>query len=60
MDIVARALVRGNTSGEGDANPATHKEIKTVRPTRMIDGDTAHFLWELPANAANDVLGYGR
>lgn len=58
MDIVARALVRGNTSGEGDANPATHRAMKAVRSTRLIDGDTVHFLWGLPETASDDVLGH--
>lgn len=58
MDIVARALVRGNTSGEGDANPATHRAMKTVRPVRLIGSDTVHYLWKLPEDAPDSVLGY--
>ncbi len=47
MDVVARAWCRGNTSNVGDANPATHRTMKTVRPVHLIDGDTVHYLWEL-------------
>ena len=51
MDVVTRAWARGNESGQGDANPATHRTMKTVRYTRLIDHDdfpVAHYLWELP------------
>src|SRR5262249_52386731 len=33
MDIVARAWSGGNYSNTGDANPATHRAMKMVRPT---------------------------
>jgi CRISPR-associated protein Csb2 len=49
MDIVARAWSRGNNSNLGDANPATHRTMKRVRPTLMADGDTVHYLWRLPS-----------
>lgn len=58
MDIVARAWVRGNLSGEGDANPATHKAMKTVRPTRVAGGDTLYYFWKLPESAPDDLLGH--
>lgn len=48
MDIVARAWCNGNYSNSGDANPATHRTMKTVRPTHMFKGDTVHYLWRLP------------
>jgi len=51
MDVVTRAWARGNESGQGDANPATHRTMKTVRYTRLIDDDefpAAHYLWNLP------------
>ena len=48
MDIVGKAWSKGNYSGSGDANPATHRTMKTVCPTRMIDGSTVHYLWSLP------------
>lgn len=47
MDIVARAWVRGNTSGTGDADPRTHRAMKTIRPTHLIEGDSVHYLWSL-------------
>jgi CRISPR-associated protein Csb2 len=58
MDLVARAWTRGNLSGEGDANPATHKAMKTVQPLRLVGGDAVHYLWPLPDNAPNDILGH--
>jgi CRISPR-associated protein Csb2 len=45
MDIVARAWVRGNDSNTGDANPATHRTMKSIRPMLMMDGDAVHYLW---------------
>jgi CRISPR-associated protein Csb2 len=47
MDIVARAWVRGNDSNTGDANPATHRTMKSIRPVLMLDGDAVHYLWPL-------------
>jgi CRISPR-associated protein Csb2 len=58
MDLVGRAWSRGNTAGSGDANPATHRAMKTVRPTQMLRGDAVHFLWELPDPVPEDVCGY--
>jgi CRISPR-associated protein Csb2 len=57
MDLVARAWVRGNTSGEGDANPATHRAMKTVRPTRIVGSEPLTYLWQLPEHASDQVLG---
>lgn len=48
MDLVAAAWSRGNYSNTGDANPATHRTMKTVRPTHLLDGGTVHYLWPLP------------
>jgi CRISPR-associated protein Csb2 len=48
MDIVAAAWSRGNESNSGDANPATHRTMKTVRPTYMLGSDTVYFVWSLP------------
>ena len=49
MDKVARAWMGGNYSNSGDANPATHKSLKTVRPTRLVVKDdesgTLHYLY---------------
>jgi CRISPR-associated protein Csb2 len=47
LDIVAKAWCRGNDSNTGDANPATHRTMKKVRPTLMIDCDAVHYLWPL-------------
>src|SRR3972149_12203852 len=58
MDIVARAWVRGNDSNSGDANPATHRTMKTVRPTRLLGGDAVHYLWPLADSFTEDVRGY--
>ena len=48
MDIVARAWSRGNDSNSGDANPATHRTMKSVAPTWLVGGDTIDYLWRLP------------
>ena len=47
MDIVARAWSKGNESSKGDANPATHRTMKFVRPV-LLEGDTTHYIWRLP------------
>lgn len=47
MDVVAKAWSRGNESNSGDANPAKHKTMKTVRPSYLLDGDALHYLWPL-------------
>lgn len=48
MDIVGRAWSRGADSKSGDANPATHRTMKTVRPTLLAGGNAVHYLWPLP------------
>ena len=58
MDIVARAWCRGNYSNTGDANPATHRAMKTVRPTRLLRGDAVHYLWPLSEPLTDEVCGY--
>jgi len=58
MDIVARAWCRGNYSNSGDANPATHRRVKTVRPTRLLAGDAMHYLWPLSEPLTGEVCGY--
>lgn len=47
LDIVGKAWSRGNDSMTGDANPATHRAMKSVRPTRFREGDTVCFAWPL-------------
>jgi CRISPR-associated protein Csb2 len=58
MDIVARAWCRGNYSNSGDANPATHRTMKTVRPTKMLEDDSVHYLWPLDDPLTDNVRGY--
>jgi len=47
MDLVGKAWSRGNYFGSGDANPSTHRTMKTVRPTHLVGGDTVHYVWSL-------------
>jgi CRISPR-associated protein Csb2 len=58
MDIVARAWTRGNYSNKGDANPATHRAMKTVQPTRIPDGAAVLYLWDLPDPLPDGVRGH--
>jgi CRISPR-associated protein Csb2 len=58
MDIVARAWCRGNDSNSGDANPATHRTMKTVRPTLLLGDDAVHYLWPLADPLSNEVRSY--
>lgn len=57
MDKVAAAWTRGNYSNEGDANPATHRTMKTIQPMHLIGNGadhTIHYLWPLSAESALD------
>ncbi|GAB4141183.1 MAG: type I-U CRISPR-associated protein Csb2 [Planctomycetaceae bacterium] len=47
MDLVGKAWSRGNYFGTGDSNPAKHRTMKMIRPVRMIDGDTVHYVWKV-------------
>lgn len=47
MDVVARAWSRGGDSDKGDADPRTHRTMKTVRPM-WLRGDRVCFMWPLP------------
>lgn len=58
MDIVAKAWCRGNYSNSGDANPATHRTMKTVRPTLLIGGDAVHYCWPLIDPLTDEVRAY--
>ncbi|MDC8449432.1 MAG: type I-U CRISPR-associated protein Csb2 [Nitrospira sp.] len=58
MDIVARAWARGNLAGTGDTDPATHRSMKTVHPTHLLDGDTIHYLWLLSDYESNEDRVY--
>lgn len=57
MDIVASFWARGIESKSGDANPATHRTMKTVRPTWLLDGETVHYLWSLPEPLSDEDRG---
>lgn len=48
VDIVARAWVRGNYSDSGDASPATHRTMKTIRRTYLFRDGAVYYLWQLP------------
>lgn len=50
MDVVARNWSRG-----GDANPAEHRTMKTVRPTFFVDGDAVHYVWRSSEDAASHM-----
>ncbi len=56
MDLVAKAWARGNLFGKGDANPATHRTLKTVRPTRFPDFSRLFYLWQLPDPVPDEHL----
>ena len=58
MDIVAQAWCRGNYSNLGDANPATHRTMKAVRPILLPDGVSLHYLWHLPDPATEQVRNF--
>jgi CRISPR-associated protein Csb2 len=58
MDLVAAAWCRGNDSNAGDANPATHRTMKNVRPTHLLGGDTVHYLWTLPDPLSGELQGH--
>lgn len=55
MDVVGKAWSRENYFGSGDANPATHRTMKTVRPMRLVDGDTVHYVWKLDRTSLGDT-----
>ncbi len=54
MDLVAKAWAKGNYDGSGDANPATHRTMKMVRPTHLMGGDQIRYLWKLPDPMSRD------
>ncbi|HUO06749.1 MAG TPA: type I-U CRISPR-associated protein Csb2 [Phycisphaerae bacterium] len=56
MDLVVKAWSKGNYDGSGDANPATHRTMKTVRPMHLIDGDQVHYVWSLPQSMSEEDL----
>ena len=58
MDIVAKAWCRGNYSNSGDANPATHRTMKVVRPVMLPDSAAVHYLWHLSDLVTEEVRNY--
>ena len=57
MDIVAKAWSRGNETGK-DAQPSTHKAMKTIRPTYLQDGSRVFYLWQLDQEPGTEVFGH--
>jgi CRISPR-associated protein Csb2 len=55
MDIVARAWCRGIDSTTGDANPTTHRTMKTVRATHVEADRPVHFQWPVSAEATPEA-----
>jgi len=47
MDVVAAAWSRGNEPNSGDANPATHRTMKPVRPIWLQGDDSVRYAWRL-------------
>lgn len=58
LDLVAGAWARGNTSNQGDANPAKHRAMKPVRPTRLPEDSAVHYLWPLPGPLSPEVAEF--
>src|ERR1019366_6796881 len=58
MDVVARAWSRGNDSNSGDANPATHRTMKPVRPQLLLNDEAVYYLWRLPEPLSEEVRGH--
>lgn len=56
MDIVGKAWLKGNYFRGGDANPATHRTMKTFRPVRMVEDDTVHYLWKLDGSKPKNTV----
>jgi CRISPR-associated protein Csb2 len=57
MDIVANAWSRGNDSNSGDANPATHRTMKSVRRT-LVTGGPVHYLWPLSDPVSQEIRAH--
>jgi CRISPR-associated protein Csb2 len=60
MDIVARAWSRGSETNSGDANPATHRTMKAVRPVLLRSGDAVHYIWQISDPPGDEIHGYIR
>lgn len=48
LDLVTKAWSKGIYDGKDDANPATHRSMKTIRPMHLTSGDRLTYLWKLP------------
>jgi CRISPR-associated protein Csb2 len=57
MDVVARAWARGGESESGDANPATHRTMKSVRAV-LVSGEAVHYLWPIREGESAQAAGY--
>jgi CRISPR-associated protein Csb2 len=60
-DLVAKGWLRDKHApyAQGDdANPAIHRKVKGVRPTRFRDGDEVHFGYVLPDSATRDEMAH--
>ena len=57
MDIVAAAWTRGNYTSK-DAQPSTHRTLKSIRATRLLDSDSVHYLWPLSEPLTDEVRGF--
>jgi CRISPR-associated protein Csb2 len=57
MDVAARYWARGNESAK-DAQPATHRTMKPVRPTRLRGAAPVSYLWRQPADPPGEASGH--
>jgi len=48
LDLVTKSWAKGVYDGKDDANPATHRSMKTIRPMHLDGGDQIRYLWQLP------------
>lgn len=59
MDVVGKAWVRGQVDSD-DANPATHRTMKTVCATWLRGGGAVHYLWPLSAALDDESRNAGQ
>lgn len=57
LDVAAAAWARGNVTSK-DAQPSTHRAMKTVRAIRLMSDAVVHYLWRLPEPWTDEVRGY--
>lgn len=58
MDIVAGAWCRGNYTNKGDASPATHRSMKTVRPVHCTSDDPVSYVWPLVTPLSREIRNH--